>query len=171
VLTPIRVSRSKIARDERDLIRAIDLASLKLADVAGERKFVLLLLDADEDAACKLAPRLLTVARQNRANVDLACVLPVIEYETWLAAGARSLEQFLVGDFGAHIPEDADAERVGKGWIQHFFAGPKYSPAVDQARLTAAFDLREARGRSRSFDKLCREMEARCARAPGGNPS
>jgi len=161
VLTPIRVSRSRVVRNDLELIRAIDLAALKLRAGTEDRKLVLLLLDADEDPACELAPRLLDVVRRDRAHLDVACVLPVIEYETWLIAGAATLGRFLTAGFREQIPEDVEAGRVGKGWIQHFFAGPKYSPAVDQARLTASFDVRDARLRSRSFDKLCREIEGR----------
>jgi hypothetical protein len=101
------------------------------------------------------------VTLRERAHLDVVCVLPVIEFETWLVAGAAALDRFLRAGYREHVPHDVDAERAGKGWIQHFFAGPKYSPAIDQARLTAAFDLSEARRRSRSFDKLCRELERR----------
>jgi hypothetical protein len=36
-----------------------------------------------------------------------------------------------------------------------------YAETVDQPRLTAAMDLQMCRERSKSFDKLCRELEKR----------
>jgi hypothetical protein len=163
VLTPIRMSKSKMVRDEKELLRAVKLAALKLEPVNADRKFVLLLLDADEDPACQLAPRLLSVVARGRGDLDVSCVLPVTEYESWLVGGADTLSAFLKNGFAAHIPPDPEAVKAGKGWIQHFFAGPKYSETADQARLTSAFDITKARQRSRSFGKLCRELEKRCS--------
>lgn len=39
--------------------------------------------------------------------------------------------------------------------------GSPYSPPIDQPRLTAAMDLTMCRAGSRSYDKLCRELERR----------
>lgn len=163
VLKPIRVSRSKVVRDEHELERAIELAALKLETAPADRRFVLLLLDADQDRACELAPALVEVALRRRSDVDFSCVLPVPEYESWLVAGADTLASFLAGDFHQHIPEEPDVSGAGKGWIQRFFRAPKYSETADQPRLTAAFNVENARRRSPSFDKLCRELAARCS--------
>jgi hypothetical protein len=163
VLKPIRVSKPKVVADEKQLMRVVELAALKLATVHAERKFVLLLLDADEDPACQLAPRLLSIMARERGDLDVSCVLPVTEYESWLVGGADTLSPFLTNGFPEHIPPDIEAAKAGKGWIQHFFAGPKYSETADQARLTSAFDILKARQRSRSFAKLCRDVEARCS--------
>lgn len=162
VLQPIRVSKSKIVRDQDELLRAIDLASLKLLHADADVSTVLLLLDADRDLACVLAPQLLQIASSQRSHIDIACVLPVVEYETWLVAGAETLGDYLVDAFRDAIPADPEASGVGKGWIQHYFNGDKYSETVDQVRLTASFDVLKARSRSKSFDKLCRELEVRC---------
>lgn len=35
----------------------------------------------------------------------------------------------------------------------------RYSPTVDQAALASLVDLELVRSRSKSFDKLCRELE------------
>jgi Domain of unknown function (DUF4276) len=163
VLQPIRVSRSKVVNDPHELRRPVELAVLKLATTPADRKFVLLLLDADQDLACKLAPVLVAAALQHRSDIDISCVLPVSEYESWLVAGADTLTPFLVDGFEEHIPDDPEATGAGKGWIQRFFAAPKYSETADQARLSAAFAVEKARERSRSFDKLCRELILRCS--------
>lgn len=162
VLQPIRISKSKIVSDKNELFRAIDLAALKLAESHAQRKFVLLLIDADNDAACKLGPALLADVFSVRSHLDFSCIIAVVEFETWLVGGAETLGDLLIPGYEQHVPEQPEAERVGKGWIQQFFLGAKYSESVDQVRLTARFDLRRARARIPSFDKLCREMETRC---------
>jgi len=37
----------------------------------------------------------------------------------------------------------------------------RYAETIDQVRLTTAMDLNLCRSRSKSFDKLCRELEKR----------
>jgi Domain of unknown function (DUF4276) len=162
VLQPIRVAKSKVVKDARELTRAVDLAALKLSSVAADRHAVLLLLDADDDPACELGPRLLSSVQSERAHVDIACVIAVVEYETWLVAGAETLGAYMLEGFTAAIPADPEAQRAGKGWIEQFIAAPKYSETVDQVRLTASFSIATARRRARSFDKFCRELEKRC---------
>ncbi len=163
VLQPIRVSKSKVVRDRDELLRAVDLAALKLAATGREAGMVLLVLDADEDPACVVAPGMLSTLRAERAHLDVACVIAVVEYETWLVAGGETLGEYLVAGFAEALPSDPEEARAGKGWIERFFGGPKYSETVDQVRLTASFDVVRARSRSGSFDKFCRELEKRCA--------
>ena len=163
VLKPIRVSKSKIIRDKAELLRAIDFAVLRLRESPNAVRLVLLLIDADDDAACQLAPALIGIVKSERAHIDFSCVIAVVEFETWLVAGADSLSDLLVPGFHSRVPADPESQRVGKGWIEEFFHGTKYSESVDQVRLTARFDVKGARGRSASFDKLCREVEAKCS--------
>lgn len=162
VLQPIRVAKSKVVRDRDELLRAVDLASLKLASTVADRRTVLLLLDADDDAGCVLGPEMLAIIQSERAHLDAACVIAVVEYETWLVAGGDTLGDYLTGNFAAAIPQNPEASGAGKGWIQRFFSGAKYSETVDQVRLTAKFDIAKARSRAKSFDKFCRELEKRC---------
>jgi hypothetical protein len=162
VLQPIRVPKSKITQDTVELFRAIDLAALKLAS-AMNQGLVLLMFDADSDAACELAPKLLGTVLRARSNLDFSCVIAVKEFETWLVGGAETMSDVLVPGFEASIPHDPERQGVGKGWIEEFINAAKYSESVDQVRLTARFDLRRARQRCPSLDKLCRELELRCA--------
>jgi hypothetical protein len=82
-------------------------------------------------------------------------------YETWFVAAAESLAAHLQLAAGEAIPADADASGAGKGWIKQHIRGGKYSEAADQASLTATMDLALCRQRSKSFDKLCRELDLR----------
>ena len=90
VLRPIRVPRSLVARDV-ELLRRVDLACLKLADAAGPAapRLVLLMIDADPELGCEIAPRLRETVEENRPDVDMACAFPDPEYETWFVAAAE----------------------------------------------------------------------------------
>lgn len=158
VIKPVRVPRSKLVQ-QPDMLRAIDLAHLKLAAAAAERRCVLILFDADEAAACELGPQLVTIARERRAHVDVAVVLPVPEYETWFVAAAESLERYLRLD-GVEIPRQPEQQRAKKAWLQRHFNG-RYAETIEQPALTAMMELALCRSRSPSFDKLCREVASR----------
>lgn len=162
VLQPIRVSRFKLTRPD-ELLRAIDLAALKLVDAVaeiGDPTLVLVLLDANGDPPCILGPRLLGIAARERRHLDVSCVVANVEYETWFVAGAESLGEFLRLPSAAEIPGEPEASGHKKAWIEGHFRG-RYTETVDQPRLTAAMDLHLCRQRSPSFDKLVRELERR----------
>jgi hypothetical protein len=133
---------------------------LKLREAtSGDRSLVLLLFDADDDPPCVLAPRLLAIARVERAHLDVAVVLANPEWETWFAAAAESLTAF----FDLTItPPSPDPEGSGqrKGAVRRWMHG-QYSETIDQVRLTQAMDLQLCRERAKSFDKFCRELEKR----------
>lgn len=156
VLPAIRQPRSTLVKP-RGLERAVALGTLKLRQVPGDvHPLVLVMLDADDDLPCVLAPRL--VESMRRDDVDTACVLPNPEYETWFVAAAASLCEYL--DV-VSVPTDPETSRTKKGWIEHHFRQGRYSPPIDQPRLTARMDLAMCRAHSPSFDKLCRELGAR----------
>jgi Domain of unknown function (DUF4276) len=164
VLKPIRSHRTKMVKSP-DLERALGLAALKLRESqSSDPALVLIMLDADEDLACVLGPDLLSRARALRADIDISCVVATVEYETWFVAAAHSLSEFLDLTSGP-APDAPESSRSGKAWIQRRFRGIKYSPTVDQPSMTRQMDLRQARQRSPSFDKLCRELEKRMVEA------
>jgi hypothetical protein len=162
VLKPIRTSRPKMIKSP-ELERALDLAVLKLRSApSSDPALVLIMLDADDDLACVLGPDLLNRAKAHRGDTDISCVVATVEYETWFVAAADSLHDLLDLSEGGP-PEAPESSRSGKAWIQRRFRGIKYSPTVDQPAMTSRMDLRRARHRSPSFDKLCRELEKRLA--------
>ena len=91
VLQPIRGKRNKLVQEE-ELRKAIGHARNKLL-VSSRQGMVLLLLDADDDPPCELAPKLLELAKKHWSDIDVACVLPKPEYETWIVAGADTLDK------------------------------------------------------------------------------
>jgi hypothetical protein len=154
---PIRQPRGKLLKPA-ELSRALGLARKRMREYTGLPGFVLLMVDADEDMACELGPRLLKDSRQAASDLDVAVVLPVREYENWFTAAAESLAaSFRPGQPGA-VPQEPEAGS-GKKWVANFLGA--YSPTADQARLTSAMNLQLCRQRSPSFDKLCRELEKR----------
>lgn len=165
VLKPIRSKRQKLVNEPREFSRVIDLAALKLQENKTEDpEMILILLDADKDLPCVLGPDLLKKGRSHRGDVDLSCVIANVDYETWFVAAASSLSEHL--DFSESESDlDPEAARLGKGWIKQRIRRVKYGETVDQPRLTRAMDLALCRAKSPSFDKLCRELEARLSRA------
>lgn len=158
VLQPIRRPKSKLVQ-QNELLRAIDLAALKLAQSTDRRGLILVVLDADTDAPCVLGPRLQAIAMHERPHLDVAVVIANVEYETWFVAAAPSLTHYFDLSLG-NISSDPETARQGKGTVERLM-GDRYGETIDQPRLSAAIDLAMCRDRSRSFDKLCRELEKR----------
>ena len=163
ILRPIRHKRHQLVK-ENELKGAIRLAASKLAHAPGPAmpSLIMILLDADEDRPCELAPRLLAWAKEARADLDIVCIAANVEYETWFVAVAESLRKYL--NLPANVmPLDApEQHRLGKGWVErNFIGGSRYSETQDQPAMTAAMDIALCRARSPSFDKLCRELEKR----------
>ena len=162
ILRPIRRPRSRLVQ-EQELGRAVRLAASKLkvkGDCHSEHCLILILLDAESDPPCQLAPQLLANASERSGGIDVCCILANVEYETWFVGAADSLGGDL--DLPERIPQTPEQDRSGKGWIQRYFKRPRYSETVDQPALTSRMDLDKSRARCPSFDKLCRELEARC---------
>jgi hypothetical protein len=160
---PIRRSRGKLLRtDSGDLEKAINFAAIKLQTVQ-DRPLALILIDAEGDCQMHgaLGPALLSRAQAARSDIDIACVIANVMYETWFVAAAESLQEYLSLRPGEEVPPDPEAAGLGKRWIKQRIRGGKYSETADQAALTSAMDLQLCRMRSPSFDKLCRELELR----------
>jgi hypothetical protein len=161
VLQPIRRSRGKFLKEQdRDLEKAVGLATLKISQAGGGA--ILILIDAENDCERlgSLGPILLRRAQSARGDMDIFCVIANVMFETWFVAAAESLSEYLDLD-GVKIPQDPETAGAGKGWIKQRMKSGHYSETIDQPRLTARIDLQLCRTRSKSFDKLCRELEKR----------
>lgn len=150
-VSPMRLPKGKMVK-EPELQRAIELVARKV----GAGAPILVLLDADDGAACTVGPRLLSWARKARSDREIAVVLAVREYEAWFMAAAGSL----AGERGlspllSAVP-DPEAWNSPKAWVDGRMPDG-YSETLDQPALTAVMDLSEAR-RAASFDKLLRDM-------------
>ena len=147
VSRPIRVPRDRIVRPGQ-LERYLSIA----VRVGGPGAAILVLLDADKDCPAELGPNLLQRARETRPDKRIQTVVANREYEAWFIAASESA---IVG--APPAPADPESIRGAKEWIQKH---QPYRPTVDQAPLTATFDMAQARRNASSFDKMWRAVEA-----------
>lgn len=156
ILKPIRLPRHKVVKPE-ELLKAIDLADLKLKGFEGyAAKLILVLLDADADPPCELGPKLLNIAQRERSHLNVSVVIANVEYETWFVGAAASLSNYFDLE-GTNVSSRPETARQGKGMVLKLTHG-HYSETLDQPRFTARMDLAMCRSHCPSFDKLCREL-------------
>jgi hypothetical protein len=157
---PIRRKRSELVIETK-LRTAIQLAK-GTPDCIG----ILILLDADDDAACTKGPQLLRWARAEAGEIPCEVVLANREYEAWFLASMESLRRRcgIPGTATSHAtPENV---RDAKGAVQaQMVPGAAYSPTAHQPSLTAAMDLAQAHLACQSFQKLVRAFSAFCISA------
>jgi hypothetical protein len=146
-----RMSRGQMV-NESELKRAVELVARRV----GEQGRVFILLDADDDRACEIGPRLLRWAQEARADRAAGVVVAVREYESWFLAAAQSLagQRGLPSEMPAF--QTPEAIRGAKEKLDGLME-KGYSEVLDQPAFTALFDLQAAR-RAPSFDKLVREV-------------
>ena len=174
VLPPSRGNRSSLAKVghpelELKVNEGGTILRRLLSRDADGRGFVLLLLDADDDCPATLGPQLLTRARVIRSDVDIACVLANRQFENWFKAAAASLAG--VGKLPGDLVAVADPESGrGAAWLteqmKRLDSKSEYKKPGDALMLTQHMNLALCRANSPSFDKLCRELEARVPPPP-----
>lgn len=166
VLPPIRAPHSKLmparspsAFSTQELQRVVALATAKLRLTLGpgDRGLILFLIDADDACPAEIAAAFPPFDHL-LPQITTRLVMPVMEYETWFVASAKSLENYL--DLGRDLMIPAAPEAMGcrKKWIEERFRGLRYSPTQDQPAMTAQMDLDVCRAACPSFDKLCRDV-------------
>ena len=150
VVKPTRVSRTKLAQrlksgelhiDSDEVAEVVKKAWQKLLEKRNVDpvlpELVLILIDADEDCPGKLGPALLGVARETVGDqIDVACVIANVEYETWFVAAAESLRDTgfltLAEDFQpVSDPEYRRAQKNGSrtdSRIPRNMTNPKINP-------------------------------------------
>ncbi len=158
---PIPVPRNKLMK-QGELERAAALAS----HLAGTSGSVLVLLDADRDCPAELAPQLLARAVETSPGREIRVVLAKAEYEAWFLAAASSIAGRRGLDKALASPDHPETIQDAKGWLSaRMPRGRRYRETLDQAALTATFDMAEARRNSPSFAKLWRDV-AHLLRSP-----
>ena len=163
IAQPWRTGRYKLVKPG-ELERVVELTARQLQPP----RALLILIDADDDCPAELGPRLLQRAKAARPDVSIGLVLAKREYEAWFLAAIESLH----GQRGLEcesvtIPDPEgprDAKKALNGCMKE---GRTYSPRIDQAALTARFDMELARRHSPSFDKCWREMARLLSEAAG----
>jgi hypothetical protein len=145
---PIRRNRSDLTQ-EAGLRRSIRIA-LELNCQA-----ILVIFDADDDCPKSKAPLIQAWASEESGTIPCFVVMANREYEAWLLSAIESLRGFRGIQQDASRHSDPESPRDAKGQLtDRMPAGRTYSPTVDQAALTARFEMADAYARSRSFRRL-----------------
>ncbi len=150
VLRPIRIPKTKLVQSE-GIERAVELAARKLAQEGGVPDgAVVVVLDADDDPACRLGPALRERMRNARPDVRAVLVLAVREIEGRFLAALESLRGKRDIREDAVAPPDPESIRGAKERLESAMGRP-YDETTDQPALAAEFDLEVAAMRLRSF--------------------
>jgi Domain of unknown function (DUF4276) len=102
-----------------------------------------------------VGPRIQEWAQAEARQVPCAVVIAHREYEAWFLGALESLRGLRGVRSDAVPPPLPEGIRDAKGKFEEFMTAPgQYSETVDQAALTARFDLAAAHRRCRSFRRL-----------------
>lgn len=171
VLLPSRDKRASLvhpAPNMQSLNRKVEEAFGKLAQrIAfdpGSRGLLLILLDSEKDCPAELGPKLLSTARAARSDADIACVLAKRMFENWIVGGASTLAG--IKGLPKIIPARSNVEECsGASWLNSQIRKVDPTRIYKKTAYANAFvkkiDLHECRANCPSFDKLCRELQAR----------
>ena len=149
--------------------RAFRVLRARIRQPVVDRGFILLLVDADEDCPATFGPQLLERAKAVRNDADIACVLAKRELENWFKAAATSLAGVngLPEDLTIPAnPEDGSGDTWLTRQMQRKDRRSKYTKPADAVELAKRMNLLQCRENAPSFDKLCRDLEARLPRPP-----
>ena len=149
IARPHKYRRSRLVR--QDTFQKAVCAAGHTSNLVG----ILVLFDADDDCPAELAPKLGGWAHDVADGRSCPIVMANREYEAWFLAGIESLRgRRGIREDAVSFPEP-EGPRDAKGRLKRCMdRGASYSPAVDQAALTAEFDLASAYRGCRSFRKL-----------------
>lgn len=146
---PIRQKRGQLLRPE--LLEKAILMAYRQHDC----RSVLIMIDADDDCPKELKTKLEAHTEKISTGIPCKIVIPKCEYEAWFLASLESLRGKRQINKTACSPKDPESIRDAKGMLsQEMPLGNSYLATVDQAKLSAAFDMRQAYRKSRSFKHL-----------------
>jgi hypothetical protein len=151
--------------------RAALQTSVRVAFLDPACSAVVVIFDADDDCPKELGPTIEKWASEAAEGRPTSVILANREYEAWLLAGIEALRGRRSIREDARLHSEPEKPRSPKDQLtQRMWIGSAYSPAVDQAPLTAHFDLAAAYRACRSFRKLVKEF-GRLATAIGAPPA
>ncbi|MDE0506626.1 MAG: DUF4276 family protein, partial [Candidatus Poribacteria bacterium] len=138
---------------EGELERGVEFAARRIRGKGA----IFILLDSDDDCPAHLASILRRRALKTHGDLPIAVVLAKHEYESWFLAAAQSLRGLRGLKDNIQSPENPETVRDAKGWLSRQMEDHSYRETLDQPKLTARFDLDEAR-RADSFDMCYRDI-------------
>ncbi len=147
---PVRENRKRLIKPE--------ILTMRLLQAAGRTGAagVLVLIDADDDAACRLGPKLLGVGKSSIA-LPIGFVLAVREIEAWLLAGIESLRGVANVRFDAAFSGDPESGRDAKKRLRRLMTC-QYHETAHLGPMLMRLAYEDARRRSPSLDKFLREL-------------
>lgn len=153
ILRPNRVHRYQVIKPG-ELEREVELVVQKVS----QHGAIFIILDSEDDCPAELGPILLHRALEVRADMPIAVVLAMHEFEAWFITSVESLrdQRGLRNDILP--PDNPEGIRNAKGWLsQHMEGSRRYRETLDQAAFAASFNLEQAR-QADSFDRCYREI-------------
>jgi hypothetical protein len=154
IARPFRVKRYQVVK-EGQIERAVTQGTRGRENVGA----VLVLLDADDDCPAWLAKKLLARCAKV-TGLPVAVVLANREFEAWFLGAKESLRGIRGIRQDAVSPANPESIRDAKGRISaNMSAGRRYLEVDDQPALAEKLDIKTARKRCPSFDKLVREIQ------------
>lgn len=155
------VEPSRAIREHRHRLVKTDvfLNRIRMATLFDGCAGILVVFDADDDAACIVGPELARAAQGGDINAPCRVVLAVREIEAWLIAGIESLRGYRGVPAGLTAPSNVETIRGAKEWLdQRMQTG--YKATIDQEPLLLRFDYQSARRRAPSLDKFLRDLDS-----------
>jgi hypothetical protein len=153
VARPFRVKRYQVVKEGQ-----IERAVLQAIRSRENAHAVLVLLDADDDCPAQLAPNLLDRCKKV-TQLPAAVILANREFEAWFLGAKESLRGFRGIREDASSSAQPESIRDAKDHLSaNMSAGRRYLEVDDQAALAEKLDVKSARQRCPSLDKLVREI-------------
>jgi hypothetical protein len=156
---------TKSIREHRQRLTKPDvfINRVRMAELRDDCAAVLVVFDADDDAACELGPNLRKLVAGRGITTPTCVVLAVREIESWLIAGVESLRGYRGVPTDLSPPENVETIRGAKEWLDRHMKGG-YKETIDQLPLLLKLDYEGARTRASSLDKFLRDVESLASR-------
>ncbi|MFT4050400.1 MAG: DUF4276 family protein [Solirubrobacterales bacterium] len=157
-IRPHRCPRSQLVADVSEMRDKAVARAIYDADSSGA---VLVVLDSDDDCPVELSKAVAAKIEPACAarGVGFGIVVANREFEAWFLSAPNSIRGVRGIPEDAEFPSEPESVRGAKERLGKLMESGNYSPTVDQPRFSSAIDIEEARLSSRSFRRLCTEME------------
>lgn len=150
---PIREHRQRLTKPD------VFINRVRMAELRDDCAAVLVIFDADDDAACELGPSLRKLVADSGIKTPTRVVVAVRELESWLIAGVQSLRGYRGVPNDLSPPDNVETIRGAKEWLDRHLIGG-YKETIDQLPFLLKFDYEGARTRALSLDKFVRDVES-----------
>ncbi len=146
---PIRRGRGQLLRD--DLLEKV----IRIAFMQQGCTSVLIMLDADDDCPKELKERMESCTGKIATDIPCKIVIPKCEYEAWFLSSLESLRGKQRINMDASSPDNPESIRNAKDVLSKTMPPEtSYWETIDQAKLSASFDMGQAYRKCRSFKHL-----------------